>query len=358
MVRPLPSIVAFMALALAGCGGGGGGGSHHASGLTISATTSQIQPGATVALTAFVNGGGTVTWSVDGGSANGTVTSSGVYTAPATQGTYTVRATVGDLAATKAIAVTNGIAIALTSTATPPLTIPKSQLVFAATVTGAPDKTVLWSVTDASNNVVTSAIASDGTFTAPTDPGTYTVVGTAEADSVKRVSATVQVVANANVRLTWTTYSGLPLGDVVFSLLTSTAPNTSANFVTLIDKGFYTGLRIHREQVSVLQFGSPLSRNATLADLIGNSPTFTSTPSTTSVPYESSGQSNLKYTLGAASTFDGGPAGDQVYINVADNPGFDNRYDAFGKATTATQGVIDTLHAGDTITAVSVEAGS
>ncbi len=337
-----------MTLALAGCGGGGGGGSHEAKSLTISAPSTTVVPGATVAFVAHATGGGTVEWSATGG----TITTGGVYTAPTTQGTYTVTATLGALTANQAIVVDNGIAIALTANATPPLTIPKSKLAFAAAVTGASDKTVLWTVTDASGALVSGAVATDGTFTAPDATGTYTVIGTAKSDSAKTAKATVQVAASVNVRVTWK-----DKGDVVLSLRPDVAPLTAANYVTLVNKGFYDGIVAHRYVAGfVIQWGDPLTKTLPITD-----PSIGSGGPGYTIPFEVTGLSNVQYSLAMARMDDPNSAGSQVYINLVDNSATldhtdtQQGYVVFG-AVASGSAIVDALRVGDTITTAKTEA--
>lgn len=111
------TLVGLAALVFIGCGGGGGGGGSTGTSATSGSTstagsTSGSTSGGTVAVaiaptdattvvggqrhftsTVTGNANTNVTWTVTGGSANGTVTSSGLYTAPNTPGTYTVVAT-------------------------------------------------------------------------------------------------------------------------------------------------------------------------------------------------------------------------------------------------------------------------
>ena len=63
--------------------------------VAVNPNTVTLNTGATQTFTATVTGSTNqnVTWSVDGGAAGGTITATGLYTAPATPGTYTVRAT-------------------------------------------------------------------------------------------------------------------------------------------------------------------------------------------------------------------------------------------------------------------------
>lgn len=140
---------------------------------------------------AGTRGDSTVTWSVRGGDANGTITSSGVYTAPTQGGTYTVIATsVADPTKT-------GIA---TVTVTPvdvviapgdQSTYSTGSVAFSASVTGtAGNKAVTWSVEGGDAN---GTITDEGVYTAPASGGTFTVVATSVADPAKKATAQVTV---------------------------------------------------------------------------------------------------------------------------------------------------------------------
>jgi chitinase len=62
--------------------------------VAINPTTATLSPGGTQTFTVTVSGtpDGSVTWSVDEGTTGGTVTTEGVYTAPAARGVYHVTA--------------------------------------------------------------------------------------------------------------------------------------------------------------------------------------------------------------------------------------------------------------------------
>jgi hypothetical protein len=65
-----------------------------------------------------------------------------------------------------------------------------TQFTFSATVTGATDRSVTWSVQEgAAGGTITAA----GVYTAPSTAGTYHVVATSRADTTKRSVATVSV---------------------------------------------------------------------------------------------------------------------------------------------------------------------
>jgi Galactose oxidase, central domain len=82
-----PLAIVVISLFLTACGGGGGGGA----GITITPTTATVGAGASLQFSAALSGVAdqTINWSVTGGS----VTPTGLFTAPATTGTVTVTAT-------------------------------------------------------------------------------------------------------------------------------------------------------------------------------------------------------------------------------------------------------------------------
>ncbi|MCL1893771.1 MAG: InlB B-repeat-containing protein [Holophagaceae bacterium] len=139
-----------------------------------------------------------VTWSAT----RGTITSAGVYTAPMTPGTYTITATsVEDPTKTDTatVEVFEGIVVDIEPkewTMTTDTTHP-----FKATITGGPaDNTGLsWTITPNNNR---GTITSAGVYTAPSDPGTYTITATSTADPTKSDTATVEVIAGIVVHIT------------------------------------------------------------------------------------------------------------------------------------------------------------
>jgi len=82
----------------------------------------------------------------------------------------------------------------------PAQTVIGGTLQYAATVTGATDQIVDWSVVTANGGSISSA----GLYTAPGKPGTYTIKATADADKTKFATATATVVANQSVSITIT----------------------------------------------------------------------------------------------------------------------------------------------------------
>lgn len=163
----------------------------------VTPETATLEQGATVALAAEVTGTPVtaVSWSVEGGDLHGTVTSSGVYTAPNQAGTFTVVAT----------SVVDTTKTATATITVKPKTIPEvvvkvtpgtvtldqgATATLTAEVTGTSVTAVTWAVQGGDAN---GTVTSTGVYTAPKVPGTYTVVATSVADDTKKDSATITV---------------------------------------------------------------------------------------------------------------------------------------------------------------------
>jgi uncharacterized protein (DUF1800 family) len=171
--------------------------------VTVAPTAASVQLGNSQTFTATVAGNAnkSVTWSVVGGAANGTITSGGVYTAPAAMPaspTVTVQAASAansSVIATAKVTLTTPpvvtVAVAPT-TATVLLGATKS---FTASVVGSANTAVTWSVVGgAANGAVTSA----GVYTAPAvmpSPATVVVRATSVANALSYADATVTLQA-------------------------------------------------------------------------------------------------------------------------------------------------------------------
>ena len=124
-----------------------------------------------------------VTWSATGG----TVTATGVYTAPDDPGSYEVIATsVADPSKSARARVTVS-AISVTINPTTVTLVRGTSFDFRAGVTGAQNTALTWT---ASGGTITAT----GRYTAPTTTGTYTVTARSVADPRRFVTATVTVV--------------------------------------------------------------------------------------------------------------------------------------------------------------------
>jgi len=136
-----------------------------------------------------------VDWAVVGGDANGTITSDGVYTSPATPGDYQITATShfdNRKVGTATVHVRSFVAITL---APDPVPNPPQNPVlmgiretkkFKATVAGVPasgDTSVTWSVVGGdANGTITTDSNGEGVYTAPGTPGTYQIKATSNFD--------------------------------------------------------------------------------------------------------------------------------------------------------------------------------
>ena len=174
--------------------------------VSVSPTTASISCTAKQQFTAAVTGGSnqTVTWAVDtiaGGNANvGTVSTSGLYTAPATAGTHTVTAvSVADASksgnATVTVSCTPPPNVTVTVTPDEMALSPTQQQQFTATVTGTNNTAVTWSVDGVNGgNSSTGTISTSGLYIAPHNLSRHTVMATSVVDTSK--SATAQVTVN------------------------------------------------------------------------------------------------------------------------------------------------------------------
>jgi hypothetical protein len=157
-----------------------------------------------------------VTWRIQEGSSGGSVSASGLYTAPTGAGTYHVIVTsAGDTtkSATSTVTVTTAtqqVAISISPTSASVATAGTVQLT--ATVTGTSNASVNWSVVEGS----AGGSVSGGVYTAPSTAGTYHVQAQSQADTTKTATATITVTgattpptadcATAPLRSTGTTY--------------------------------------------------------------------------------------------------------------------------------------------------------
>ncbi|NVJ26116.1 Ig-like domain-containing protein [Myxococcus sp. AM011] len=171
-----------------------------------------------------------VLWSVEGGDSHGTISSSGIYTAPAEAGTYTVVATNAvdtskkDTATVKVEAVQTPTVIVKVTPEV--VTIGQGTSTdLTAEVSGSSITAVQWSVEGGDEN---GTVSSTGRYTAPNAPGTYTVTATSVADPTKKGSAsvTVEPVVVGEVTVTVSPSSGSTTWDGTVQL---TAEVTGTN---------------------------------------------------------------------------------------------------------------------------------
>jgi cyclophilin family peptidyl-prolyl cis-trans isomerase len=143
------------------------------------------------------------------------------------------------------------------------------------------------------------------------------------------LSGAAHAAEEPRVRLTTTT------GTIEIRLFPDQAPRTVANFLRLVDAGFYDGLIFHRVIANfVIQAG-------------GYEPDMTYREPPGTVPNESfNGLRNRKGTLAMARLQDPDSAEAQFFINVNNNPHLDARpgrpgYTVFGEVTNGMDVVVD-----------------
>ncbi|MGH9476656.1 MAG: hypothetical protein ACRD1C_10015 [Terriglobales bacterium] len=176
--------------------------------LTLTPAAATVKPGGTVQFSVVVNNAANtnVTWAVDGASGgsaiDGTISTTGLYTAPASfsgLGQVTVTATsVADpgVSAQAVIALGQTVAININPTTA---TVATGQTAdFTASVAGASDTSVTWSVAGVGGgNATVGTMDALGVFTAPArvpSPATETITATSNADATKSASAQVTIV--------------------------------------------------------------------------------------------------------------------------------------------------------------------
>jgi hypothetical protein len=206
--------------------------------VSISPATASTTAGGTAPFSATVTGttGGqstAVTWSVQE-SGGGTVSASGVYTAPGSAGTFHVVATsAADPSKNASATVTVTPPIAVTVAPATATVATGGSVAFTATVTGATggqSTAVTWTVQEAGGGTVSAS----GTYTAPGSAGTFHVIATSVADPSKRGTATVSVTpppGSISVSVAPAIATLAPSGSVTFS---ATVTGTSGGQSTAV----------------------------------------------------------------------------------------------------------------------------
>ena len=230
--------------------------------ISVTPATASLVAGGTQQFTATVTGSTdtATTWTMQEASGCGSVSSTGLYTAPAVAATCHVVATShadSTKKATTTVTVTAAppvVAISVTP-ATASLVAGGTQQ-FTATVTGSTDTAATWTMQEASG---CGSVSSTGLYTAPAVAATCHVVATSHADSTKKATTTVAVTAAppvvaisvtpataavlacqslaltatvtgfANTAATWTVQEGSAGGSVT-ALGVYTAPSTAGTY--------------------------------------------------------------------------------------------------------------------------------
>jgi hypothetical protein len=175
--------------------------------LIVTPSSPQVKPGAHLQFAASGPGSGVVVWSVSGSGCSGincgSITSSGLYTAPSTAPSpamVTITATSlfnpALSGSTVATIITSGRVAVTVSPDSVQLNVGAQQL-FKAAVTGTSNTSVLWSVSGyGCAGAACGTITSGGVYTAPSappNPSFVLVTATSVADSTKSSSSTVTI---------------------------------------------------------------------------------------------------------------------------------------------------------------------
>ena len=130
-------------------------------------------------------------------------------------------------------------------------------------------------------------------------------------------------------------------GNIVVELAEDDAPNTVANFISLVEKGFYDGLAFHRVIPNfMIQGGCPLG-------------TGTGGPG-----YQIADEFSprLKHDRGVLSMANAGPntGGSQFFITHVPTPWLDGKHAIFGRVTAGLD-VVDQIQRGDKIIKITID---
>jgi hypothetical protein len=209
--------------------------------ISISPTTSSLQGGGQQLFVAMISGtsNSLVNWTASGG----TISSTGLYKAPSAAGTYTVTVTSAadpskSSSATVTVAAPTQVSISISPTTSSLQT--GGQQLFVAMISGTSNTAVTWSAS-------VGTIASNGTYTAPSTAGNYTVTAVSVADPTKAASAVVSVSVPAiAVRISPATVSMPEKWQQQFAATVSGSSNTAVTWSvtqgtgTIAQSGLYT----------------------------------------------------------------------------------------------------------------------
>ena len=203
-------------------------------GVAVSPSSSTLETGQTqqfsATLTALSNTA--LSWSVDGipggNSSVGTVTSSGLYTAPLSEGTHTVTAS---SSADQADSASASVAVFTLALSPQDATVaPSSTQQFTATIQGITNTAVNWSVDGvAGGNATSGTISSSGLYTAPSAIGTHTITASSAADTSATPQTATLTVINVSQAAVLTYHNDDARDGAYLQEVTLTPQNVNSN---------------------------------------------------------------------------------------------------------------------------------
>lgn len=126
-----------------------------------------------------------------------------------------------------------------------------------------------------------------------------------------------EIKGHPQVTLTIEDWDGKTVGKIIIELYPDKAPKTVANFIKLVEAGFYDGISFHRyEEGFVIQGGDPTGTGTGGSD--------------ETIPLEISDLRHKQYAVGMARTDDPNSATSQFYITLRETPSLDGSYAVFG----------------------------
>jgi cyclophilin family peptidyl-prolyl cis-trans isomerase len=134
-------------------------------------------------------------------------------------------------------------------------------------------------------------------------------------------------------------------GTIEFETYPEEAPKTVANIVELVKKGFYNGLRFHRDDPGFLvQIGDPVSRDMSRMDWWGRQ----GSGKPVGVAEFTKKRKNILGAVGMANTGDPKLADSHFYILKRAAPELDGKYVVFGKVISGMD-VVSKIKKGDVL---------
>jgi cyclophilin family peptidyl-prolyl cis-trans isomerase len=120
-------------------------------------------------------------------------------------------------------------------------------------------------------------------------------------------------------------------GTFEFETYPEEAPRTVEKILGLVNRNFYTGLRVHRvEPGFVVQFGDPQTRDMSKRDLWGRGAA-SGSGKDVGVGEFSKKRLHVKGAVGMAHPGDPKQGDSQMYIMLGDRPALNGKYTVFGK---------------------------
>ncbi|MBV8673791.1 MAG: hypothetical protein JOZ33_10185 [Acidobacteriaceae bacterium] len=211
--------------------------------LTISPANPQVKPQGQIQFSASGPQSGVVVWSVSGsgcaGISCGSINSSGLYTAPATQPTPNmVTVTAASLSnpaitgSTTVTIISNSVSVGVTPTSASVGVGGQQQ--FKATVTGSNNTAVTWTLSGTGcTGSLCGTISASGLYTAPPsapNPPFVTVTATSVADPTKSASASVQVTQQIGISISPTSAQVVEGQTKQFTATVTGTSNTGVNW--------------------------------------------------------------------------------------------------------------------------------